>query len=305
MSSMKNPVLSKELRATARRPRLVLGLFVFNTVLAFMVVAVFRLNFYISASEVSYSNVIRFFSWIEIAEFLLLAFIVPSLMAGSIAGEREKQTLDILLTTPMSTLTIIVGKLLASTGTILLFIFSSLPIMSVVFLIGGVGLFDIVLIVVYACVFAIYIGSIGIFFSSIFRRTIFATITTYGACVFTCVLPYVAYWIGYWIYLSGDDGLSDGFQVPGWLLLLGLFSPVDSLVSMLSYQIAGNTWYRQICLLNINVDSFWQSVNTGEWMCASMLLQMLVAAVLILLSAKILEPVKAEKKHWKIEEKNV
>ena len=43
---------------------------------------------------------------------LLVVFLAPSFTAGAISLEREKQTLDMLVTTPISSLAIVIGKLL-------------------------------------------------------------------------------------------------------------------------------------------------------------------------------------------------
>lgn len=291
---MKNAVLTKELRGAARSSKLSWGLFLFNSILAFMAIAVFRLNFFLEDSSVSisYSNIIGMFSWIEVAEFVLLAFIVPAITANAISGEREKKTLEILLTTPLSTLQIIWGKLIASVGTILLYIVSGLPILSIVYFIGGVNLGDIVLMIFYSFVFAIFIGSIGVFFSTICRKTVFATIVTYAVSIVIYGLPYIAYWAGYWIHASEAYANDIGYEMPGWLVPLGLLSPVDSIISLQGYQLAGDIYYRSYNLLGINEDSIWQCTDSLDWFWLSVVVQLAVSIVLLLLSSRLLEPLK-------------
>ena len=44
-------------------------------------------------------------------ETLQVVFLAPALTAGAISLEREKQTLDLLVVTPISSLAIVIGKL--------------------------------------------------------------------------------------------------------------------------------------------------------------------------------------------------
>ena len=63
-------------------------------------------------------------------QMALITLTVPALTAGSISGERERQTLDLLLVTKMSSFSIVMGKLLASLAFILLLIVGTLPVLS-------------------------------------------------------------------------------------------------------------------------------------------------------------------------------
>ena len=47
-------------------------------------------------------------------ETLLVAFLAPASTAGAISLEREKQTLELLAATPISSLAIVIGKLLSA-----------------------------------------------------------------------------------------------------------------------------------------------------------------------------------------------
>ncbi len=76
-------------------------------------------------------------------------------MAGSIAGERERQTLDMLLATKMKPWSIVLGKLESSLSSVLMLAVSSLPVLSIVFIFGGVGILELVGFVVILGVSAI------------------------------------------------------------------------------------------------------------------------------------------------------
>ena len=111
-----NPILKKELRLGSRSIRLPLSVMFYDIVLAIVAVIAILIAALAGSSEggVDFSGFLYIFQvigWIQLAITLL---IVPILTAGSISGEREKQTLEIMLTTPEKPLAIIWGKLLAS-----------------------------------------------------------------------------------------------------------------------------------------------------------------------------------------------
>jgi len=117
----------------------------------------------------------------------LIAFITPGLTAGAISGERERQTLNILLTTQQSSTSIIVSKLLSSLAFLVLMVVSSLPLYSLVFLYGGVSPKMVLIAFGLHLLTMLMIGSLGILFSTIIRKTMVATITTYGVMLFFVV----------------------------------------------------------------------------------------------------------------------
>ena len=112
-------------------------------------------------------------------ETLLVLFLAPAFTAGAISLEREKQTLDLLVTTPISSLAIVVGKLLSALVYVFLLIIASIPLTALVFLFGGVGPEDLVRGYAVLLVTALGLGSVGLFCSTLVRRTQAATIITY------------------------------------------------------------------------------------------------------------------------------
>ena len=96
-----NPVYKREARVNARSIRIPMIVMVFNGVLS----AVALLNMYSVMAQVKASASIQYTSFMQMyellasLEFIMLLFIVPALTAASISGERERQTLDLMLTT--------------------------------------------------------------------------------------------------------------------------------------------------------------------------------------------------------------
>jgi ABC-type transport system involved in multi-copper enzyme maturation permease subunit len=107
---------------------------------------------------------------------LVVLVMAPASTAGAISLEREKQTLDLLTTTPISSLAIILGKLLSALSWVLLLLLASIPVAALVFTFGGVGPEDLVRAYVVLLGTAIAFGSIGLFVSALVKRTQAATV---------------------------------------------------------------------------------------------------------------------------------
>jgi ABC-2 type transport system permease protein len=117
---------------------------------------------------------------------LQVVFLAPSSTAGAISLEREKQTLELLVTTPISSLAIVVGKLLSALVYVFLLIAASIPLMAVVFVFGGVGPEDVVRGYIVLIVTALGLGSFGLLCSSLVKRTTASTaITIFGVLAIT------------------------------------------------------------------------------------------------------------------------
>lgn len=119
------------------------------------------------------------FSMLSIFQLLLVCFIAPAFTAGAISLEREKQTLDLLISTPMRPGAIVIGKLFAALAFILLMILAGIPLSALVFMYGGVTIGDLLRQLVVLVSAAIGFGTIGLFFSAFVKRTQASTVLTY------------------------------------------------------------------------------------------------------------------------------
>ena len=141
-----NPVLQKEFKLRFRTVKSFVGLFMYLLIfgilaLGFIYVLTLNQTYLFFQPEESRA----LFSYLAIIQLVMLLFITPGLTAGVVSGERERQTLNILLTTTLSSFQIIVGKLLSSVAYLLLLLLASLPLFSFVFLFGGVAPEEILL----------------------------------------------------------------------------------------------------------------------------------------------------------------
>jgi len=124
---------------------------------------------------------------------VLVVFLSPAFTAGTISGERERKTLDLLITTLLPTHSLVLGKLVSALAYIVLLILVALPIQSLALMFGGVILGETVIGTLILLVTALIAGSVALFISSLVRSTIVSTVLTYATILLVTIgLPIVA-----------------------------------------------------------------------------------------------------------------
>ena len=161
------------------------------------------------------------FIGLMLVQTLMVAVLAPAATSGAISSEREHQTLDLLAVTPISSIAIVLGKLVSALAWLFVLILASIPVTALVFVFGGVAPDDMVraYIVLFATV--IGLGSVGIFFSTLTRRTGASTGLT-----FVATLALVVGSLFLWAFLSNtSESDSTGLrrQPPEALLYLNPF----------------------------------------------------------------------------------
>ena len=179
-----NPIVAKEYRSRMRSWRSPLALMIYILMIGGLGWAIFAAMASSSANPYggpapNYGQTL--FMYLVIFQMVLLAFVTPALTAGAISGERERQTLDVLLVSRVSAFGIVWGKLLASMAYILLLILTALPLFSAVFLFGGIDLQQFISSQVVTISTALCLGAMAVFFSALFQRSLAATVTSYAS----------------------------------------------------------------------------------------------------------------------------
>ncbi|MGB0388750.1 MAG: ABC transporter permease [Ardenticatenaceae bacterium] len=192
-----NPILIKELRSRMRGPRAFMILTGFLLLLS--AVALF---FYFTMAEtqrfnsasISWSAMIgvSMFMGIAFFELFLVAFITPALTAGTISGEREALTFEMLIATPLRPASILVGKMLATLSYVFLLIFAAVPMFSLVYIFGGVTWDDMLIALLVLVVTTITFGAIGMFWSTMLGKTSRATVMSYLSVITLIIGPLIA-----------------------------------------------------------------------------------------------------------------
>ena len=174
-----NPILKKELMVGSRNMKMSWAIFGLNAFLSVIaVVTMYSLELNAEYSGYNYANLVSLFPILGIVECVILSLVIPIITSGSISGERERQTLDIMLTTPVKPFPIALGKLGSALMRVMMYMISSIPVLSIAFILGGLNwasLFGLIVMMLYI---GIYVGSIGIFCSSAVKKSVAATVLT-------------------------------------------------------------------------------------------------------------------------------
>ena len=172
-----NPILKKDILVNARSARMVVTITLINCLFA-LVVGMLFMTSRGSAYQVYYSNIAQMFPVLAVCELCIIGLIVPIITSTSISGERERQTLEIMLTTPVRPISIVAGKLLSAVATTAMYVIATLPFMAVAFIVGGMGWDELFKYLGMVLFIDIYVGSIGIFYSCVKRTSVSAAIST-------------------------------------------------------------------------------------------------------------------------------
>jgi ABC-2 type transport system permease protein len=242
--SLINPVLDKEFRLRMRTWRSPLSVLFY--VLVVVLLAMGFMYSTMSSGSASYFNANRsreLFYFLSGAQLVLIAFMTPGLTSGLISGEREKQTLNILLTTQQSSFAIVMSKLLSSLSFMVLLIAATMPVYSIVFLFGGIAPSQLAAVFFFYLFVMFVLGAFGVFFSSIFKKTMVAVIVTYGAAMLMFGgTGLLAIFLAATFYQSGGMGPGVALGLNPMGTLIGIFSE-DFSRQVFGYNSSMKLWY--------------------------------------------------------------
>jgi ABC-type transport system involved in multi-copper enzyme maturation permease subunit len=289
-----NPVFQKELRMFERSIKISWIILMYNLVLAAVTLSIFYmiLDSSKSTGAFEYSNMILIYVVIAYIQFAMLLLIIPGLTAGAISGERERQTLDILLSTQMKPWQIIIGKLESSLSVVLLLGVTSLPIVSIVFVFGGIKLVDLFLLVILLLIEAIFIGSIGLLFSSTCKKTTTATVLTYASLLFMFLGTYIIAQ-GTFLFLQSrisnvENEIAD---IKGVIYVL-LINPIVTFTGLINKQAHSSAEIMSICN---KFGSYDNNFIVKYWITISMVIQLVLSIVFLFIAQANINPLKERK----------
>jgi ABC-2 type transport system permease protein len=134
-----------------------------------------------------------FFLVMSLWAIVLTALIVPGTTSGSIARERETRSLPLLLSTPLSPLAVVAGKLLAAASYILLVVAAGIPLFTLVVMFGGVPSSQLGPVAIIVLVTAFAFSALGVFVSSISRNGLLASLISYTIVLAVTLGSYAVY----------------------------------------------------------------------------------------------------------------
>ena len=199
LSWLTGPIFDKELRVSSRRRRNYVLRFaylaLFTIILVFVWLEVVRFSgsaaYRISRMARAGQAITLFIVWFQFCSTQLIAIIM---LSTSISDEIDNRTLGLLMTTPINSFQIVMGKLFSKLLQIILLLAISLPLLAIVRIFGGVPWDYIVSSLCITLVTIIFVSSLSMFFSIYFRKAyivIIMTILSLG--VLFALLPFLSF----------------------------------------------------------------------------------------------------------------
>jgi len=199
LSWLTGPIFDKELRVSSRRRRNYVLRFgylgLFTAILVFIWLNEVR---YLGSAAYRISRMARagqtitiFIVWFQFCTIQLIAIIM---LSTSISDEIDSRTLGLLMTTPINSFQIVMGKLFSKLLQIILLLAISLPLLTIVRIFGGVPWDYIISSLCITLVTIIFVSSLSMFFSIYFQKAyavIIMTILSLG--VLFALLPLLCF----------------------------------------------------------------------------------------------------------------
>lgn len=287
-----NPVFELEIKKNTRSVRISWIITVCN----FLLGAIAMICFFGESSvtgymkPTSYTMPMRCYMMMAYLLFFLLLLTIPVIAGASVSMEREKRTLDLLLTTQLNPWKIIFGKLEASLGIVFVIAFSAMPALSLIMVFGGIGFLDLLELVLILLAFGVFIGSIGIFCSVIFRKATVATLMTYVLVLFFVAGTIAAVALIYYLQVLQGRGM-DGTAVPDveGAVYLFLLNPFLTFSGLLSQQMGSGKELVMLC----NLFGDYEGSAVVRYMIPmSVVAQLVMAGLFLTAAGKNLNPLK-------------
>jgi ABC-type transport system involved in multi-copper enzyme maturation permease subunit len=121
----------------------------------------------------------KIFVTFSLSQILLVSVLAPIFSSSTLTREKEEETIDILLTSPLSIGQIIRGKFSSAMTFLLIIIASSFPVAAIILPLGGVGTDEIVSLYAILVIAGALFTMIGLICSSYFHRTHSALVVSY------------------------------------------------------------------------------------------------------------------------------
>lgn len=305
---IKNAVLRKDMLIDMRKPKMLFLILAVNIILYAALLVYFGLIFFIpnimGNSEGEYRGIITFFCFMLWIEEISIVFLTPALTAGSISLEKERQTLEVLLTTQMTTKEIVFGKYLSTVAQIVLLIFSTLPALSVLYIFSNISIFHFFTSIIVLITTVMYIAAFGVFFSALVKNTIISVILSYISVGFLLVISFVGTFMGMVVMNLANELLDLKYSnlLDGDFFITCLyFNPLATLYDILGRVFGYISWdsggvVRGIQDLDIFVHFTNKNILLMYFPYISIVLQLGCAALLLLAASFFLKPIKRNKR---------
>ncbi len=180
------PLLAKELTEQAARKRTYVVRFLYTAVL-------FSAGLFIIYGRGATGGVAQLgqgqemFNQMFRLQLGAILLVLPATCAGAFAGEKERESLSLLLLTTIPRGMIVLQKLLSRVIPMLAFVVLSFPLMATAYSFGGVQTTQLYFSLMFLIMLTVYVGTVSIMCSTYCRTTVEAYVATYICLLGTSV----------------------------------------------------------------------------------------------------------------------
>ncbi|WP_428389020.1 hypothetical protein [Mucisphaera sp.] len=164
-----NPMLQRIVFTSSRRmPHFWLRLGFLGALIVLLLVALFAGGAFFTTGDAGQLAAAgsQLFATIAYGQLVLLCLLTPVFLGAALVSERSGRTMEVLLTTPMSSLQIVLGSLLGRLFFLFALLISSLPLMALVRLLGGVRGESMFVAYAVAALLLFFLGAVAVALSS-------------------------------------------------------------------------------------------------------------------------------------------
>ncbi|MBR0268229.1 MAG: ABC transporter permease [Clostridia bacterium] len=176
---MLNPILSFSATRRMRSFKTLLIAAAYVVVMLAVTLLIMGRIFGNEATFYSIRNSVTCYQAQMVTQFILILLIAPAMTSGAIAGERERQTLELLLVTNTRSFRIVIGKAMESFAMLALLIVCGFPVMCLTMVAGAVTLPQILIGELFLLLIAFASVSVGVFSSTLARSTVASGVISY------------------------------------------------------------------------------------------------------------------------------
>lgn len=291
-----NPIIVKEIRSRMRGPRAFITL---TAILLAMGGVMFGILQIILANS-RYTNVLSaqvgqgMFAALAFLVLFMISVVTPAVTSGAISSEKERQTYEMLMATPLSPARILWGKLISALSYVLLLLFAAVPLASVVFIFGGVAPREMVKALLVLLVVAVTFGILGIFMSTLFGRTGRATIASFIIVLLLMLGP---------LFLTILVAALRQGEPPRWLLSPSPISALSSAITPATGSPGGGNeiFYILGGFFNLGVSPISQTQIPRPLYHYSLPIYAIFSQILYMLATRLVQPTR----RWRIRRKEL
>ena len=247
---LENPVLGREFRGRMRgaRSHLITGAYALLVIMVVLTAYAQATAGGTDGNQLASKVGRSIWSWGCLVQSILLPLMVPAFTCAAITFERERDMLELLLLTQQSAAKICIGKLASGVGLGLMLLLSSVPVLSLSLLLGGVSPLEIVCCLAVLVSTVLAAGAVGLFASCVAPKTVTASTMTYLLVGTGLFAP---------PFLSAMVGSINSFGITDWGMFLMLFAVLAA-----TFPIAVALATGALALLRPD----WSSLTRASWM---------------------------------------